>query len=248
MSRWTWRGHQPEGRALLAPAALRAVQDLGVVLAELGGHLEADHDAGDEEEQGSKFHGRQPTGCRRAARVASSTAPGGAPEEVLVDSAGDEPEPRGAIAEAFVGDGAWIPGVRPWSPAASRRSRGAARSAGSARSANVSSPIPRLRSAGRRTARRARAWTGIPSRCARPSASRSSRTGGSRPRPPPSARGLGRRRRGSDRSSATRPAGSGTRPRTPRPRTRIRPSGRSRRGRRRRARASARRDGSRRSG
>ena len=69
-----------------------------------------------------------------------------------------------------------------------------------------------------------------------------------RPRRPSSARGLGRRRPGSDRSSGFPPAGSGKRPRTPRPRPESRSSGRSLRARRGRGRASGRRDGSTRRG
>ncbi len=55
------RGDQPQPGALIAPDALRSVQDVGVVLPELAGELHAERDARDEEDEGSKLHGRQPT-------------------------------------------------------------------------------------------------------------------------------------------------------------------------------------------
>jgi hypothetical protein len=55
------RGDESEPRALIAPAALRSMEDVRVVLSELASQLHAERDAGDEKEQGSEFHERQTT-------------------------------------------------------------------------------------------------------------------------------------------------------------------------------------------
>ena len=55
------RGDQSQAGALVTSRALWPVEDVRVVFAELAGKLHAERDAGDEEEQRSKFHERQPT-------------------------------------------------------------------------------------------------------------------------------------------------------------------------------------------
>ena len=78
------------------------MEDLGVVLTELGGNLEADHHTGEEQEQGSIFTADTLPGVARAGRLPSAAGFGASrvseshacrlAEEILVDRAGHEPE------------------------------------------------------------------------------------------------------------------------------------------------------------